>query len=92
MSCCCQDKWIGQSNDPVLCSVDIHLCWSAQNSDGRDEAAGNGHGGGEQGHLLGGQQVLGGGVLTSPRKEDSDESGEHQCGRQHEVLLPAKLL
>ena len=88
---CCQNCGIGEANGPVLGPVDVHLCRGAQDGDGRDEAAGDGHGGGEDAHLLVGQEVLGGGPLAAPSEEDSDESGDCQGGGQDGVLLPAKL-
>ena len=91
MSRGCQDERVGQTNGPVLGAVDVHLGRGAQDGDGRDEAAGDGHGGGEDAHLFVGQEVLGGVPLTAPGKEDSDEGGDSQGDGQYRVLLPAKL-
>ena len=77
--------------NPVLSPVDIHLSWGPQDGDGRDEAAGDGHGGGEDAHLFVGQEVLGSVPLTPPGKEDSDESRDGQGDCQDRVLLPPKL-
>ena len=86
-----QDEGVGETNGPVLGPVDVHLRRGPQDSDGRDEAAGDGHGGGEDAHLFVGQEVLGGVPLTSPGKEDSDDGGDSQGDGQHDVLLPAEL-
>ena len=91
MSRGCQDCRVGETNGPVLGPVHVHLGRGAQDGDGRDEAAGDGHGGGEDAHLLVGQEVLGGVPLALPSKEDSDECGHREGGGQHGVLLPAKL-
>ena len=91
MSRGCQDKRVGQTDNPVLSAVDIHLRRGAQDGDGRDEAAGDGHGGGEDAHLFVGQEVLGGVPLTTPGKEDSDEGGDSEGNCQDRVLLPPKL-
>ena len=87
----CQDKWVGETDDPVLSAVHIHLRRGPQDRDGRDEAAGDGHGGGEDAHLFVGQEVLGSVPLTPPGKEDSDESRDGQGDCQDRVLLPPKL-
>ena len=86
-----QHEGVAEPNDPVLGAVHVHLGRGAEDGDGGDEAARDGHGGGEQGHLLGGQQVLRGRVLSSPGEEDADESGDNQGGGEDQVLLPAKL-
>lgn len=91
VSCGRQHEGVAEPDDPVLGAVDVHLGRGTEDGDGRDEAAGDGHGGGEEGHLLGGQQVLRGRVLAPPGKEDPDEGGDHQSGREDQVLLPAEL-
>ena len=91
MSRGCQDCRVGETNGPVLGPVDVHLRRGPQDRDGRDEAAGDGHGGGEDAHLFVGQEVLGGVPLATPGKEDSDEGGDSQGDCQDRVLLPPKL-
>ena len=49
---------IRSAYDPILRSMNIHLRRGPQDRDCRDETAGDGHGGGEQTHLLVGKQVL----------------------------------
>ena len=68
-----EDEGIAEPDDPVLGAVCVHLRGGAQDGDGGDEATRDGHGGGEEGHLLGGQQVLGGRVLAPQGKEDPDQ-------------------
>ena len=91
MSRGCQDSRVGETYGPVLSAIHIHLSRGPQDRDGRDEAAGDGHGGGEDAHLLVGQEVLGGGPLPAPSEEDSDKSGDCQGGGKDRVLLPAEL-
>ena len=43
-----EDEGIAEPDDPILSAVNIHLREGAQDGDGRDEAARDGHGGGEQ--------------------------------------------
>ena len=74
MSRGCQDCRVGETNSPVLSTIHIHLSRGAEDGDGRDEATGDAHGGGEERHLLGGQEVLLSRPLTSPCKEHSNQS------------------
>ena len=86
-----QHEGVAEPDGPVLGAVCVHLGRGAEDRDGGDEAAGDGHGGGEEGHLLGGQQVLGGRVLASPGEEDPNEGGDDQGGGEDQVLFPPKL-
>ena len=91
MSSGCQDSGVGQSYSPVLGPVHVHLGRGAQDGDGWDEAAGDGHGGGKDRHLLAGQEVLSSGGLTSTEEHHSDQSRDEEGGGQDQVLLPPEL-
>ena len=83
----CEYRWVGQAYDPVLGTVHINLCWC----DGGDEAAGYGHRGGEQSHLLAGEEELLCVGLATTGKEDSNEGREEKDGDEDDILLPTKL-
>ena len=76
---------------PVLSSIHVHLRRGTEDRDGGDEAAGDGHGGGEYGHLFAGEEVLPCGVLTSPGEHQSYQDRAEEGGGQDEVFLPSKL-
>ena len=91
MSSGCKHEGVAEPDGPVLGAVHVHLSRGAQDGDGRDEAARDRHGGGEKGHLLGGQQVLRGGGLAPPREEHPDEGRDEKSEGEDKVLLPTEF-